>query len=78
MEVFSPDANQEMAELEFFVLIQNRGGNEVTMNDQNSGSSFDSFLQEESILEDATEVAVERIVDWLGAKASNDSRSATD
>lgn len=28
------------------------------MNDQNIGSSFDVFLQEDSILEDATEVAL--------------------
>lgn len=45
------------------------------MSESNIGSSFDAFLQEESILEDATEVAVKRIVDWLGAKASNDSGS---
>ena len=45
------------------------------MSESNIGRSFDAFLQEESILEDATEVAVKRIVDWLGAKASNDSGS---
>ena len=33
----------------------------------NIGSSFDKFLLEESILEEATEVAIERIVDWLHA-----------
>lgn len=43
------------------------------MNDQNIGSSFDAFLQEESILEDATDVAIERIADWLNAEASKDS-----
>jgi hypothetical protein len=30
-------------------------------------SSFDAFLQEESILVEVTEVAIERIVVWLGA-----------
>ena len=35
----------------------------------NIGSSFDTFLLEESILEEATEVAIERIVDWLHAEA---------
>ncbi|MGV1016779.1 MAG: hypothetical protein ACOYBW_05305 [Fluviibacter phosphoraccumulans] len=43
------------------------------MNDQNIGSSFDAFLQEDSILEDATEVAIERIADWLNADVSKDS-----
>lgn len=42
------------------------------MNDKNIGSCFDSFLQEESILEKATEVAIVRIVDWLRAKALKD------
>ncbi len=31
-------------------------------NDTNIGSSFDAFLQEESILVEVTEVAIERIV----------------
>lgn len=35
----------------------------------NIGSSFDEFLQEESNLEEATEVAIERVVDWLHAEA---------
>ena len=39
------------------------------MSEKNIGSSFDAFLQEESILADVTEVAAERIVDWLGAEA---------
>lgn len=43
------------------------------MSESNIGSSFDSFLQEESILEEATEVAIERIVIWLGAEALKDS-----
>ena len=34
--------------------------------DTNIGSSFDAFLQEDSLLEEATEVAIERVVDWLG------------
>ena len=41
--------------------------------DTNIGSGFDAFLQEESMLEEATEVAIERIVDWLGSETSNDS-----
>lgn len=44
-------------------------------NDTNIGSRFDAFLKEESILEDVTEVAVERIVDWLVAGALKDSGS---
>ena len=39
------------------------------MSEKNIGSSFDAFLQEESLLTDVTEVAAERIVDWLGAEA---------
>lgn len=45
------------------------------MNDKNFGSSFDAFLQEGSTLEEATEVAIERIVDWLNAEALKDSES---
>lgn len=41
----------------------------------NIGSNFDTFLQEESILEEATEVAIERIVDWLFAEALKESGS---
>ncbi len=43
----------------------------------NIGSSFDTFLLEESILEEATEVAIERIVDWLHAVALKDPGSDT-
>lgn len=43
------------------------------MNNSNIGSSFDAFLQEGSILEEATEVAVERIVDWLSTESLKDS-----
>lgn len=39
------------------------------MSEKNIGSSFDAFLQEESILADVTKVAIERIVDWHGAEA---------
>lgn len=38
-------------------------------NDTNIGSSFDAFLQEESILVEVIEVAIERIVIWLGGEA---------
>ena len=37
------------------------------------GSRFDAFLQDESILVEATVVAIERIVVWLGAVALKDS-----
>ncbi len=43
------------------------------MVESNIGSSFDSFLKEESVLEGATEVAIERVVDWLGTEALEDS-----
>ena len=39
-------------------------------NDTNIGS-IDAFLQEESILVEETEVAIERIVVWLHAEALN-------
>lgn len=45
------------------------------MSESNIGSSFDAFLQEESMLVEATEVAIERIVDWLGTEALQDSGS---
>lgn len=38
-------------------------------NDKNIGSSFDEFMQEELILEEAIEVAIERIAVWLSAEA---------
>lgn len=41
----------------------------------NIGSSFDAFLEEESILEEATVVAIERIVDWLHAEPLKDPGS---
>lgn len=31
---------------------------------QNTGSNFDDFLQEESILEEATAVAIKRVIAW--------------
>lgn len=43
------------------------------MDGTNIGSSFDLFLQEESILDEATEVAIERIVAWLYSEALKDS-----
>jgi hypothetical protein len=35
----------------------------------NIGSNFDTFLQEESIFEEVTEVAIERVVYWLNAES---------
>lgn len=44
-------------------------------NDTNIGSIFDTFLQEESMLKEATEGAIERVVDWLGTVAFEHSGS---
>jgi hypothetical protein len=44
-------------------------------NDKNIGSSFDEFMQEELILEEAIEVAIERIAVWLSAEALKGSSS---
>ena len=41
----------------------------------NIGSSFDLFLQEGAILEESTEVAIERVVDWLSSETLMDSGS---
>lgn len=38
------------------------------MSKKNIGSSFDDFLQEEAILEDATAVALKRVIAWQIAK----------
>ena len=35
------------------------------MEKSNIGSSFDEFLQEESLLEEVTDTAIERVVNWL-------------
>jgi DNA-binding Xre family transcriptional regulator len=37
---------------------------EMSMGKKNIGSSFDDFLQEEAILEDATAVALKRVIAW--------------
>jgi antitoxin HicB len=34
------------------------------MNEKNIGSSFDEFLQEEALLDEATAVAVKRVIAW--------------
>jgi len=34
------------------------------MNEKNIGSSFDDFLEEESLLHEATAVAVKRVIAW--------------
>jgi DNA-binding Xre family transcriptional regulator len=36
----------------------------MNMGKKNIGSSFDDFLQEEAILEDATAVALKRVIAW--------------
>jgi DNA-binding Xre family transcriptional regulator len=36
----------------------------MSMGKKNIGSSFDDFLQEEAILEDATAVALKRVIAW--------------
>ena len=38
-------------------------------NDQHVGSSFDDFLQEEGLLEEATAVAIKRVLAWQIAEA---------
>ena len=38
------------------------------------GSSFDDFLQEEALLEDATEIAVKRVIAWQIGKAMSDKK----
>src|SRR5690606_42140632 len=38
-------------------------------NNQHVGSSFDDFLQEEGLLEEATAVAIKRVLAWQIAKA---------
>lgn len=40
------------------------------MSELNIGSSFDEFLQHESLLEEVTDVAIERVADWLLPEAS--------
>lgn len=41
------------------------------MSESNIGSSFDDFLQKESLLEEVTDVAIERVVDWLSLEVSD-------
>ena len=41
------------------------------MSESHIGSSFDEFLQQESLLEEVTDVAIERVVDWLSLEASD-------
>ncbi|SNX29214.1 Helix-turn-helix domain-containing protein [Polynucleobacter meluiroseus] len=38
------------------------------------GTSFDDFLQEEALLEEATAVAVKRVIAWQIGKAMNDKK----
>jgi antitoxin HicB len=49
------------------------------MNKKNIGSSFDEFLQEEALLDEATAVAVKRVIAWQIAqemKAQNLTKSS--
>jgi DNA-binding Xre family transcriptional regulator len=41
----------------------------MTMGKRNIGSSFDDFLAEEAMLEDATAVALKRVIAWQIAEA---------
>jgi antitoxin HicB len=41
----------------------------MTMGEQNIGSSFDDYLAEEAMLEDATAVALKRVIAWQIAEA---------
>ena len=67
-------AKYEMAGIDIPCINTKQRG-QVMTNDTNIGSSFDAFLLEESMLEEATEVAIERVVDWLGTEALQDSGS---
>ena len=69
------DAKYEMAGIDILCINTKQGGGQVMTYDTNIGSDFDAFLQEESMLEEATEVAIERVVDWLGTEALKDSGS---
>lgn len=55
-------AKYEMAGIDIF-CINTKQGAQVMTDDTNIESGFDAFLQEESLLEEATEVAIERVVD---------------
>ena len=68
------DAKYEMAGIDILCINTKQGG-QVMTDDTNIGSGFDAFLQEESMLEEATEVAIERVVDWLGTEALKDAGS---
>jgi antitoxin HicB len=49
------------------------------MNEKNIGSSFDEFLEEEALLDEATAVAVKRVIAWQIAqemKAQNLTKSS--
>ena len=47
-----------------FVLIQNLGYSGGIMTKKNIGSSFDGFLREESLLDDVSNEATERVEAW--------------
>jgi len=44
------------------------------MKTKHIGSSFDDFLQEEALLEDATAIAVKRVIAWQIGKAMSDKK----
>ena len=47
-------------------------------NDQHVGSSFDDFLQEEGLLEEATAVAIKRVLAWQIAEAMKAQKQRDD
>ena len=52
-----------------FVLIQNLGYSGGIMTKKNIGSSFDDFLREESLLDDVSNEATERVEAWTKANS---------
>ena len=52
-----------------FVLIQKLGYSGHIMTKKNIGSSFDDFLREESLLDDVSNEATERVEAWTKANS---------
>jgi DNA-binding Xre family transcriptional regulator len=51
----------------------------MNMNKKNIGSSFDDFLKEEAMLEDATAVAIKRVIAWqIGEEMKSQQMTKTE
>jgi hypothetical protein len=44
---------------------------EIDLNLNHTGSTFDSFLEEEGILEEVSATAMQRVTDWLKIQSDN-------